>query len=86
MKFFYTRRFLKNLRQLPAVEQERAQRVLLVFEKDPFHPVLRNHRLKGKQQGIRSIAAGYDLRILYREEGSHSVVFLLQTGKHDQVY
>lgn len=86
MTFFYTKRFLRSLRTLPDTEQERVKRALLLFEECPFHPTLRNHRLKGKQQSIRSIAAGYDLRILYREEGNHSVVFLLQTGRHDQVY
>lgn len=86
MKIFYTRRFLKSLRKLPVVEQERVKRALSLFEEHPFHPSLRNHCLKGKRKNIHSIAAGYDLRILYREEGGHTVVFLLQTGTHDQVY
>ncbi len=52
----------------------------------PFHPVLRNHGLTGKLRGLRAISAGYDLRIVYEEEGGHARVLLLNTGTHDEVY
>ncbi len=52
----------------------------------PFPPVLRNHGLTGKLRGLRAISAGYDLRIVYEEEGGHACVLLLNTGTHDEVY
>lgn len=86
MKLVYEKSFLKSLRRLHLHERERVQHALLVFQKDPFHPSLHNHRLAGKRKGIRAISAGFALRILYREEGYHFVVFLLETGRHSQVY
>jgi len=48
--------------------------------------VLKNHALAGKLRGLRAISAGYDLRIVYEEEGGHATVLLLNTGTHDEVY
>ena len=59
---------------------------LMVFRKDPFQPSLRNHELKGNLAGKRAISVGFDLRIIYSEEGDHAVVYLLKTGTHNQVY
>lgn len=86
MKLIYSKNFTKSLGRLQVEERQRIRRALALFSEHPFHPSLRNHRLKGKRKSIRSIAAGFDLRILYREEGGHAVVFLLQVGTHDQVY
>ncbi|MDB6069778.1 MAG: hypothetical protein JWL81_949 [Verrucomicrobiales bacterium] len=35
---------------------------------------------------MRSIKAGYDLRLIYEEQGGHVTVHLLAVGTHDQVY
>lgn len=86
MIFVYSRNFTKGLRRLQDKDRKRVRHTLTLFSEQPFHPSLRNHRLKGKRKDIRSIAAGFDLRILYREEGGHTVIFLLQVGTHDQVY
>jgi mRNA-degrading endonuclease YafQ of YafQ-DinJ toxin-antitoxin module len=52
----------------------------------PFPPTLKNHGLTGKLRGLRAISAGYDLRVVYEEEGGHATVLLLNTGSHDEVY
>jgi mRNA-degrading endonuclease YafQ of YafQ-DinJ toxin-antitoxin module len=52
----------------------------------PFHPALKNHGLTGKLRGLRAISAGYDLRVVYEEEGGHATVLLLNTGTHNKVY
>lgn len=86
MKLIYSKNFTKSLGKLQVEDRQRIRRALALFSERPFYPSLRNHCLKGKRKGVRSISAGFDLRILYREEGGHAVVFLLQAGTHDQVY
>lgn len=53
-----------------------------MFMDQPFHPTLKNHGLTGKLRGLRAISAGYDLRVVYEEEGGHATVLLLNTGSH----
>ena len=37
-------------------------------------------------KGLRSFSAAWDLRIIYREEGSFITIVLLDAGNHNQVY
>ena len=81
-----TSRFDKAFARLAARDQRRVETALTLVMDQPFHPVLRNHGLTGKLRGLRAISAGYDLRIVYEEEGGHARVLLLNTGTHDEVY
>jgi len=81
-----TRRFDKAFAKLSANDQKRVETALRRFVAEPFHPALRNHALAGKLIGLRAITAGYDLRIVYKEEHGHVTVFLLNVGTHDEVY
>ena len=81
-----TSRFDKAFARLAARDQRRVETALTLFMDQPFHPVLRNRGLTGKLRGLRAISAGYDLRIVYEEEGGHARVLLLNTGTHDEVY
>lgn len=82
----YSSRFKRMYRKLPPEQQESGNRALQLFTDNPFHPQLHNHKLAGSKQGIRSISAGYDLRILYTEEHGHAIVLLLMIGDHATVY
>ena len=86
MTIFFRKGFTKSYAKLSAGEKALVNQALEAFEKNPFHPDLKNHALKGKLAGKRAFSAGFDLRILYREEGGHAVVYLLKTGTHNQVY
>ncbi len=37
-------------------------------------------------KGLRAFSAGYDLRIIYRDEGGFITITLLDVGSHNQVY
>ncbi len=67
-------------------QQEQVDYALDIFEMNPLDPRLRNHKLIGPKKGVRSFSAGYDLRILYLDQGGHMIVFLLKVGTHDEVY
>lgn len=84
MEILFAPRFTKQYRKLTSQQQEAADAAIRNFQKDPFHPALRNHPLKGKLAGIRSVKAGYDLRLIYEEQGGHLVVLFLAVGTHDQ--
>ncbi len=81
-----TNRFDKAFARLSERDQRRVEAALTLFIDQPFHPALKNHALTGKLRGLRAISAGYDLRVVYEEEGGHALVLLLNTGTHDEVY
>ena len=86
MKIFFRKQFTKSYGKLSVREQSLVNKSLQIFELDPFDPALKNHTLKGAMKGQRAFSAGFDLRIIYREEGGHAVVYFLKTGSHNQVY
>ena len=86
MQVFVRKSFRKSYVKLSERERKLVDDRLSLFREDPFHPDLKNHALKGALKGQRAISAGFDLRILYRQEGEHTVVYLLKTGTHNQVY
>jgi len=58
------------------------------LEKDPNHPSLRTHKLKGELKGSWACSAGYDLRIVFRfvRHDGRPAVLLETIGTHDEVY
>ncbi len=86
MRILYAASFLRAYKKLPRESQGRVDVALDIFQMNPFDPRLRNHKLSGPKRDLRSISAGYDLRILYRESGGHLIVVIATVGKHDDVY
>lgn len=84
----YAKVFIKQLEKAPqAIKIAFRERRSLYFN-NPLHPKLRNHPLKGKYAGLRSINVNGDWRALYREEkenGEMIIVFVL-LGTHSQLY
>ena len=78
--------FDKSFQKLPKNSQDAVKATLKNFHENPFAPELENHELNGNMKGIRSISVKHDLRIIYREESDHMIVYLIKTGKHTQVY
>lgn len=81
----YHRVFLKQHRKTPASIRQKFEKRLRLFVKDPFHLLLRNHRLSGDREGQRSINVTGDWRAVYEMKNSHTVVFL-EIGTHDSLY
>lgn len=86
MELHFKKSFTKSYQKLTAQEQIKVDEALLEFQNDPNQPHLRNHALKGNLKGQRAFSVGFDLRVIYREENDHTVVYLLNTGSHNQVY
>lgn len=81
----FTRSFIKQFKKLRNSQQERFYERLEVFKKNPQDRVLRDHALKGKYKGYRSIDIEGDLRALYYVKGDVIVVFAI-IGTHSQLY
>lgn len=59
-----------------------------IFAKNPKNLGLRNHLLREKWDGYRSIDITSNWRAIYREltEGKEHVAYFIALGTHDQLY
>ncbi len=85
MRFVTSTRFKKHYRKLSKELQNRTDERLALFAEDPFHSLLNNHPLHGKEKDNRSINVGGDYRIVYSEVGL-SECLLLDIGTHSELY
>lgn len=76
MKIYFKKSFIKQYQKLPKSARAKIDHTLEIFEKNPHDPKLYNHPLTGKLAGKRSIAAGFDLRIIFEVEGNYVVVII----------
>ncbi len=61
------------------------KRRITLFKTNPFDVTLRNHTLKGKYLGYRSIDISGDVRALYTTQGDIIILFGF-IGTHSQLY
>ena len=68
----------------------RVQSTLERLAENPFHPMLRSHKLKGELAGAWACTVDYDNRILfefvYNPKSGEEEILLLTMGTHDEVY
>jgi addiction module RelE/StbE family toxin len=85
MQVKYSKTFLKQYSKLPKKVQNKTDHRLLLWQKQPNNPQLRDHALDGKYQGYRSINITGDIRALYTKYGDTIVLFGF-IGSHSQLY
>jgi addiction module RelE/StbE family toxin len=76
--------FNKQRKAVPLEIKKAFQDTLAFFIAEPDHPSLRNHPLKDKFAGVRSIDVTGDGRALYRRERER--IIFVELGTHDQLY
>jgi addiction module RelE/StbE family toxin len=81
----FTKDFQKQFKKLDSVKKRKFTDQLRVFQNNPFAPELRNHALKGRYVGFRSIDIAWDLRALYYLKDDTVVIFAF-VGTHSQLY
>ena len=86
MTFVQTKPFRKALARLGQREQKAVELAIHTFKDDRMNESLRDHALKGKMKNLRAFSAGWDLRVIYREEGGFITIILVDVGTHNQVY
>ncbi|MDJ0658040.1 MAG: type II toxin-antitoxin system mRNA interferase toxin, RelE/StbE family [Crocosphaera sp.] len=63
---------------------------LRLLANDPYNPILRTHKLKGKLSGAWACTVEYDCRIVFcfeqNQETLEDEINLIDIGTHDEVY
>jgi len=80
--------FTKQRKTAPVEIKEAFLDTLELFLEDPTNPFLRNHPLREKFAGFRSIDVTDDLRAVFKEEqsGERKVITFHMLGTHDELY
>jgi len=82
----YHKNFKKQFNKLIEKDRARVISAIEIFIENPNSASLHNHGLVGNLIGKRAISASTDLRIIFEEFDSYTLVILLDLGKHNQVY
>lgn len=86
IKIRHSKTFLKALARLQPRQVDAVEDAVQAFTENRYDPTLHDHALNGKMKNLRAFSAGFDLRVIYREEGGFITVVLLDAGSHNQVY
>jgi len=78
---YYTSKFERSFRNIPRKVQKEAAAKEKVFRKNPFHPTLKTHRLKGPLRDFYSFSVDYRFRIVFAFENRNEVTFV-DIGDH----
>lgn len=80
-----TKSFDRQYSKLPPGDKQRFKQRIELFQANPYEKILRNHGLKGKYLGYRSIDIRGDLRALYYVQDDIVYIFAF-IGGHSQLY
>jgi addiction module RelE/StbE family toxin len=88
MEIRYATRFRKQYRKAAIGVREAFAQTLELFVAEPNHPMLRNHPLKEKFAGFRSIDVTGDWRAVFKEAkaGNRTIITFHLLGTHDTLY
>jgi len=85
MKVVFHKNFKRQFKKLRKNQQNKFREQLAVFIENPFNPVLNNHPLQGKYEGLRSINVGGDLRAIY-EMAEKEIAYFIAINAHSKLY
>jgi len=83
MEIIYSSKFAREYKKLPNNIKDIAEEQETVFRKDPFNPILKTHKLKGKLGGFFSFSIGYRYRIIFEFSKDKNTIYFLSAGDHD---
>ncbi len=86
MEIVTTDKFNKKYKKINQNLKIKIDQALIKFTVNPFDISLMNHNLQGKLKGFKSIKAGFDLRIIFKEEKGYTLVIMIDLGKHEDIY
>jgi len=82
MKVAYLPIFVKQYKKLPEPLRLEVLEKIDLFKKDPKHPFLKVHKLKGSLADRWSFSVNYEYRIMFAYISKDEVV-LMNVGNHD---
>jgi proteic killer suppression protein len=81
IKIYFHPQFKKSYKKLPLTIKKKAEIKEKIFRKNPFHPSLKTHKLKGKLKDIWSFSVDNKYRIIFIFD-NNDVIFL-DIGGHE---
>jgi mRNA-degrading endonuclease YafQ of YafQ-DinJ toxin-antitoxin module len=81
-KIEYSKKFLRSLRKLTEKTIDQAEEKEKIFKDDLFHPILKTHKLSGKDKECWAFWINYSHRIKFTFSDDGYVLFL-DIGTHD---
>lgn len=72
-----------DIQKIRPRERGRLRERLTIFLRDPYHPTLHNHPLRGKYLDYRSINITGDLRAIFKYINNDDCVFVALGTHHD---
>ena len=85
MKIIFHKNFEKKYKKFSDKIRQKVKERNILFEKDPYDPILNNHALNGRYMGYRSISITGDIRIIYKFLDKDTVLFS-EMGTHSDLY
>ncbi len=93
MQLVWSTSFLRALKRKTRRDsdlRDQIEQALRRLADDPFHPLLRTHKLSGSLSGTWACRVNHDVRILFEfvqhPESGEEEILLLTVGSHDEVY
>lgn len=83
MEVLYSSKFAREYKKLPASVKALAEEQEMLFQKNPFDPKLKTHKLKGRLNGFLSFSIGYKYRIIFEFAKNKKTVHFHSVGDHD---
>ncbi len=83
MEIFYSSKFAREYKKLPAKIKNIAEKQEIIFRQNPFDPALKTHKLSGKLSGFLSFSIGYKHRIIFEFAKDKNAVYFHSVGDHD---
>lgn len=80
----FTKHYKKRIQSSPNLQLRFKNRIELLLH-EPNNPLLRDHSVSGKKQGLRAFSITGDLRVVYKIENKETIC-LYDIGSHNQVY
>lgn len=88
MKIFYSSQFIKHYKKRikrHANLKNRFKERVNLFMEDRDTAILKDHKLRGEKKDFRAFSITGDIRVIYIEEDSETVIFI-DVGSHSQIY
>ncbi len=87
-KLIWDDSFVRKLNKLTKNNQQIGdsfQSKIELLEIEPFHPILRTHKLQGKLKMYYACSLDYSYRLVFDLMGNNTIQ-LIDIGTHDEVY
>jgi mRNA-degrading endonuclease YafQ of YafQ-DinJ toxin-antitoxin module len=81
-KIYYTQNFERKAKKLPRILKSEIQNREKLFRDNPFNPILKTHKLKGKLKNFWSFSIAFKQRILFEFVNKNEILFF-DIGGHE---